>query len=374
MDWIKRNLYFLVGGAVALALMGMAGWFLYSKWEANNAEMQKLDADYAELQTLSSENPHPGSGKVDNTRIARAQQEELEALIQKAKAKFERIPPIPDVPQPTESDFAAALSRTIDKLQKAATNASVALPANYRFSFEAQYTRVSFASNSIPPLAVQLGEVKAICDVLFQAKINSLDNIRREKVSSDDTTAQMTDYIDKKSVTNELAFLSPYEITFRAFSSELASVLSGFASSPCGIIVRSINVEPGPVQTATTDEQQPVFTQPQYIIQQTAPTVGRDSEASAAFQRRYGIGGGSRYGGRGPMPTPAAPVQPQTIYITPQASATSGKPKTVLDERQLKVTLGLTVVKLLPENGARQPPPPPADPSNPPSPDQPATQ
>lgn len=36
MDWIKRNLYFLVGSLVAVALMGLAGWYLYSKWQLNN--------------------------------------------------------------------------------------------------------------------------------------------------------------------------------------------------------------------------------------------------------------------------------------------------------------------------------------------------
>ena len=43
MDWIKRNLYFLIGSLVALALMGLAGWYLYSKWQLNNEFLGKLD-------------------------------------------------------------------------------------------------------------------------------------------------------------------------------------------------------------------------------------------------------------------------------------------------------------------------------------------
>lgn len=371
MDWIKRNLYFLAGGAIALALMGMAGFFLFSKMQANNAEMEKLNADYAELQNLNNESPHPGSGQVNNTKIAREQQQELQTLIQKAKAKFERVPPIPDTPNPTESEFSSALSRTVDQLQKAATNSSVILPTNYRFSFEGHIARVSFASNSIPRLAVQLGEIKAICDVLFKAKINSLDNLRRERVSTDDNTAQMTDYTEKKSVTNDLAVLSPYEVSFRCFSAELAAVLAGFAASPFGILVKSINVEPGPAPVQT-DEQSMMPVQPQYVIQQAAPVADRDAEARAAFQRRYGIGGGGRYGARGPGAQPTA--QPQTIYVTPQAS-TSAKAQTVLDERQLRVTLGLTVVKLRPPDDGSTPPPPPGDQTSAqPSTDQPAVQ
>ena len=36
MSWIKRNLFFVIGSVVALALMGLAGWFLYTKWNLNN--------------------------------------------------------------------------------------------------------------------------------------------------------------------------------------------------------------------------------------------------------------------------------------------------------------------------------------------------
>ena len=120
-------------------------------------------------------------------------------------------------------------------MQRDATKASVALPPKdsdgqtYSFSFAAQRESLAYAPGSLEPLSVQLAEVKAICAVLFQAKVNSLDNIRRERVSEDDLKGPQTDYLPEKSVTNELAVLSPYEVTFRCFSSELAAVLAGFA-------------------------------------------------------------------------------------------------------------------------------------------------
>src|SRR5205814_1738856 len=143
-------------------------------------------------------------------------------------------------------DLSSALSGTIAQLRRAATNASVGLQQDYNFSFQAQRLRVSFASGSVEPLSVQLGEVKAICDVLFQAKINSLDNLQRERVSADDATGNQTDYLADKSVTNDLAVLTPYSLSFRCFSPELGSVLAGFASSPYGLLVKAVNVEPAP--------------------------------------------------------------------------------------------------------------------------------
>ena len=60
MDWIKRNLYFLIGSLVALALMGLAGWYLYSKWQLNNDILGKLDEQYAELKRLNRAEPPSG--------------------------------------------------------------------------------------------------------------------------------------------------------------------------------------------------------------------------------------------------------------------------------------------------------------------------
>ena len=138
----------------------------------------------------------------------------------------------------TDRDFSVALSRTIDQMQRDANNTSVSLQPKYSFSFQAQRQAVNFAAASLVPLSVQLGEVKVICDVLFQAKVNWIDSIRRERVCTDDASGPQTDYLAQQSVTNELAVLSPYELTFRCFSSELAAVLAGFASSPHGLLVK----------------------------------------------------------------------------------------------------------------------------------------
>lgn len=348
MEWIKRNLYFLAGGAVALALMGMAGWFFYSKWRLNNQAWERLNQDYAELTTLNNANPHPGAGKVDNVALAKQQDEELKAFIKKIRSQFRPVALIPAVEGTniTDRDFSAALSRTIAQLQREATNLSVKIPDKYSFSFEAQQRRVTFAPGSLIPLATQLGEVKVICDVLCAAKVNSLDSIRRERVSADDKTGQLTDYHDKHSETNELAIVTPYEVTFRAFSTELGNVLSGFASSPHGLLVKGINVEPVPGQPAGLETQpmQPVYIMPQQAV---TPTVGGpDPGAEARMRSRYGIGprGGmaSRYG---MAPTP----QPQPTYAAPTAAVAPKSNQPALDEKQLKVTLTVSVLKLLPK-------------------------
>lgn len=340
MSWIKRNLYFVIGSGLAVVLMGLAGYYLYSKWDQNNQILKSLDDLYGELDNLNRQNPHPGSGKVDNIKAAKDQRQQLVNFIGKSRALFQRIPPIPDTPKLTDREFSPALSRTIAQLQREATNASVSLQPKYAFSFQAQLSQFNFSPGSLVPLSVQLGEVKTICDVLFQAKINWLDSIRREMVTTNDAAGAQTDYLDQKSVTNDLAVLSPYEVTFRCFSTELASVLAGFASSPYGILVQSINVDQA--AQATPSEIPGMPNPPTYTPQYVPPPPPPPSRAA---EDRYSA---DRYGGprRAPLPTPVPTYTPQMVAPT-RPVGREGLP-TVLDEKLLKVTLNLKLVKLLP--------------------------
>lgn len=373
MSWIKRNLFFFIGSLVALVLMGLAGFFLYAKWQANNQIQTELASDYENLKALKAQSPHPGDEKVNNIEFARSQQAQVSNFVQTARAHFVKVPRIPseeDAPTVTDQSFSVALSRTLDQLSKEATNSSVMLPPNYKFSFEAQKNQVSFKPASLLPLSIQLGEIKAICDVLFAAKINALDNIRRERSTAEDlgSAGLQTDYHTERTVTNELAVVTPYELTFKCFSGELGQVLAGFASSPHAFIVKTINVEGAPVTQTIEDQLMPPVAAPMMIYQQPVaqPQSDAASESAARFARRYGLSGGGgrgRYGGAagpggpgGGVPLRTGPVQPTyvpptTTYAPQPAAATaarsSGLP-TVLDERQLKVTINLALVKLLP--------------------------
>jgi hypothetical protein len=358
MSWIKRNLYFFIGSLVALVLMGMAGWFLYSKWDANNQIVGQLNDDYEKLRRLNSQNPHPGNKTVDNIQAAKDEQKQLESFMQQARSHFKRIPRIPspdEVPKLSDRDFSTALSLTIHQLQRDATNASVNLPDNYSFSFTAQNNSISFAPGSLEPLAIQLGEIKVICDVLFAAKINTLEQIRRERVSADDSKGPQTEYVSEKSVTNELAVITPYELSFRCFSSELAAVLNGFASSPAALVVKTINVEPAPAVT-TTEQNMPMpmtsYAPAPSYTPAANPAIGAAAERARMMQR-YGLGPGGRTGDRysrgaaRPEPTTPPPQYYAPPVAQPAAAGKGGLP-TVLDEKQLKVTMALAVMKTLP--------------------------
>ena len=314
MPWIKRNLYFVIGGGIAVAMMGLAGWWIFQKTGLYNQNKEDLNKAYEELKTLNEAKPHPGDGKVDNVRIAGEQQAQVRELLGKARDYYRHIPPIPDKPKIDVREFTAELRNTIDQLQKDATNSSVALPPRYYFSFEAVKTRMNFTPGSLEPLAAQLGEIKAISDLVIRAKVNALDGIRRERVCTYDLEA-LGDYLEQKSVTNELAVLTPYEVSFRCFSSELAAVLSGFGNSSNGFIVKNINVEPAGATAAPG------------ALSGFGGTLGTGTEASSG----------------GFSPPPASPTP-----TTPAVPGGRGGSATVINEHLLKVTLVLNLVKLTP--------------------------
>jgi hypothetical protein len=351
MDWIKRNLMFVVGGAVTLVLLGLAGWYSFSGYSHNVQERDKVTQAYAEMNALYSKNPAPGDGqKVNNIALAKEQQQEAREFVDKLAALLVRVPAIQDKTNVNGREFSAALQEAISMLQREATNASVILPPRYRFSFEKQASLVTFAPGTLDHLASQLGEVKVIAEILNAAKINSLESIRRERVpgSPDDLSGPATDYIDQASVTNEWAISTPYEVTFRSFSPELAKVLAGFAQSKYGLVVKSINVEPA----ATTDLMNepfgaaPVYGQPVY---QPIPQPAQRRTILAEEDRAGGrYAAPNRYQANpysaNPNPYGAAP-QPAPVAVAPVARPTL---QTILKERQLKVTLLVHVVKLLP--------------------------
>ena len=335
MGWIKRNLFFVIGVVVALGMLGWAGFFIYQGWSLNSQASGKLNEIYAKLQELASQQPQPGNKQTDNTQTAKDQDKQLRDWIVQASQYFKPIPPIPPGANVTSAAYAEALRQTIDTLQHEANNASVILPPKYDFSFSAQRSLVVFAAGSLRPLAVQLGEVKAISEILFAARINELLGIQRVRVSDDDVTqGSQMDYIDASPVTNDLAIMTPYVVTFRGFSPELAKVISGFANSPHPFIVKSVSVQPANAVASADNAAGAPDAYP--------PGGGAYGQGAYGAGGAYGPGGAYGYRYRG-MPPPTGMPNQQPL------PARGGLP-TVLKEQLLNITVEVDIVKLLPKS------------------------
>jgi hypothetical protein len=325
MGWIKRNMFFAVGVVVAIGLLGAAGFYDYLGWQHNQTALGMLTEIYTQLTEavqVSPSHPSPGSGQTDNIKTAGEQERQLRQWISQTANYFQPIAPIPKPANGPLSDplFAGALHSNIVQLIREAGAAKVQLPPDFTFSFTAHMDRLTFSPGSLEPLSVQLGEVKTVSEILFAAGINALDGVQRLRVLPDDVSGPTTDYLDDQTVTNDLALLAPYQVTFRGFSPEIARVLHGFAASSHGFIVKNINVQP-----AGSTGVRPA---------ETGAYALSDEAVRAAAIAAYRAAGGM--GGMTPAPAAAQPGK--------------GGLQTVLDDQLLRVTLTVEVVKLTPKN------------------------
>jgi hypothetical protein len=334
MSWIKRNLFFVVGGLVTLLLLGGAGYYIYQSCDQNGQARDALNEAYSSLDALSQKNPSPGNDQVNNIDAAVEQYRQLTNWIASVSGNFQPIPTIPANPSSDSATFRTALAQTIKQLQDEAGADNVALPANYGFSFEAYRNQLNLNVASLPALAVQLGEVKAIADILLNARVNALDGIQRLRVSDTDVSGPASDYLDGTAVTNDLAVVTPYAVTFRSFTPEIAKVLAGFAAGSSSIIVKSIAVQPSSTGGAPAgmDAGNPNMA-PGMMPGQFQPGMNPGMPGGPGGNPMYGMNPFMRPPGMAPAAQPVAP---------------KGGLPTVIKEQMLTVTLQLEVVKLLP--------------------------
>lgn len=305
MAWVKRNLLLVIGGVLAVVLLGFGGYYFWNNRGKNKQIEAQLEENKANLERLVNQTPTP-----NRTNIARAKEEveKARAAIEQAKLFFQPIP----FDSVTGQAFKALLDQTIYDLQRKADETSVALPSRqYSFTFAHQKTQLQFPSEAFPALPQQLAEIRAICNTLFAAKVNRLITIRRSRLYADEPLSQV-DHHESKPEINETAgmAINPYEVTVHAFTPELAAALESFYKSTNGLVVKSIYVEVAP----TTD-----------------PNVGPGGVPAPAPVAR-------------PFP-PAGGVRPGAPGARPQESI-----KTVLNERLLKITMMIDVMRTLPPN------------------------
>lgn len=243
MPWVKRNLGLVIGGVVALALMGLAGYYLWTKMQEEALVTMELESATARFNELLRRPVHPGNEQVDNIERAKEEHERLQGLLVEVREQIgtNAIPK-----KVSDQEFRALLDNTVTELQRDAEKLGIALPSDdYWFTFSPQKTAVEF--EEVEMLMQQLMDVKALSDVLYSAKIHDLVALKRVPATSEDNNA--TDFLgDKEPSTNQFTITTPYELTFQGFSTELAKVLEGLIAAKQCFVVRSVGVEKAPTE------------------------------------------------------------------------------------------------------------------------------
>lgn len=262
MSWAKRNLYFLISCIVAVVLLGAAGWYCWTSYSANNDNWGKLTAAYDQMKQLAGKSPGPGNDATNNIQTAKEQTEEAKKRVAELQKFFTPVKSIPDTNKLDNRMLAFAVRETVAQLRKGAQDKGVILPgavlpgmgmpgaapvaSDFAFSFSLQMGKTVYDPNAFDMLAKQMGEVKTLCDVLFNARILNLDAVQRERTSDDSNqqNAGAADYTDSISLTNGNTVITPYQVTFECFTPQLGTVLASFANQPHTVVVKTLNIQP----------------------------------------------------------------------------------------------------------------------------------
>jgi len=321
MLWLKRNLFLAGGGLIAILLLGFGLYYLWTNRQNNKKIEAQLEENKTTFGGLINKDPYPSP-----TNITRAKEEVMRAreAITNARAYFQPVP----FESVTDQAFKAVLDNTIFDLHKKAEVTSVILPSKtYAFTFEHQKRQLQFPPEAFPALPQQLAEIKLICELLFDAKINKLITFRRARLYTEEPLSQVDHHEMKPEVDEQMGMAgNPYEVVFHAFSTDLATALQSFYKSTNGVLVKAVAVEVAAAEVPQPNINQPVAPLPRPAVPPTTPPPG------------------------GPRPLP--PQRTVGAAAVP-AKAPEGL-KTVLNERLLKITLVLEVLRTLPPQNSTQ--------------------
>jgi hypothetical protein len=335
MAWIKRNLYFVIIVVVALGVTGYCGYLLYSALSANADASGEYASAKSGLEELQHKPVYPSP---ENIQAAEADAVRVRAFMAEFRKPFTSLP-VP--PKLDDREFNFYLQKSIQRFALEATNAGVGTPPDYAFSFSQQITKINHPAECIAGWMQELEEINAILHLLYTSKINYLEKIKRPPICSDDAGGD--DYIQFTTNVNSLGSISPYMVSFRAFSSEIANVLAGVATSSNCFILKGVYVSPSQVPLPVLAQEQPAAQPtPQYfrpmpqadLSNPFMPNGGRPTRDNREFRER-----------RPYMP----PAQAAATPVVPAG------PETILMETPLFVTLYIDVLKLkTPEPPAKE--------------------
>lgn len=334
MAWIKRNLILVISGVVALVLLGLGGFYLYSAIQKN----QQIDTDIGstkeEIKRLFEK---PVTPTAENLKLAKQEAVKLNSFVADAKKLF------PSTPAPTEPltspSFKSLLANTISDLHRQASTVPTRLETNptgpYYFTFEAQRLALNLPPESLRPLYERLNEVQFISQALFKSRVNRLVSLKRAAVIGERPSGGGmaagggNDYLTASVRIDQDTGMAlwPYEVVFDCFTPELAAVIEGLQGGKYGVLIKTPEVRPA-------DE---LPTAPG-----VRPGTGQNPIPGQPPQRGR-LPGGNAPGARGPAAPAVAPGPgaPQLL--------------TIINERLIRVTLNFDIIKADSGGGAGGP-------------------
>ncbi len=176
-DTIKKNLGTIIFVLAVVGGLGYSGWRLRLALAAQDAVVQELEAERAELSQLERFRPFPSNDNVQALLDNRSLMEKLHGELQTAAAR-----PI-EVPEIDQVRFATILAQRLSELTRQARRAKINLPNQFAFGFQ-EYIGVLPPDNQevIDTITKQLEVITRISQLLYETETTTITGITREPV------------------------------------------------------------------------------------------------------------------------------------------------------------------------------------------------
>jgi hypothetical protein len=174
MNW-KKHLGLLIGGVVCTLLLIAAVAFLVILIGRFAGAGKALDEEKQKLEQLVKRRPYPSAenyaGAQTNLALVKRTFDDLGAELAKGRVEAPAVEP---------AKFQNILEASITRLSTL-TNRGVRLPPQFAFGFERYTVGEMPGTGSVSRLVRQLKLIELLCNVLSDAKVTAIDDIRREQ-------------------------------------------------------------------------------------------------------------------------------------------------------------------------------------------------
>jgi len=186
MEFIKKNIWLVIGGALGLVLLIVACVYLFLHIRQYVADTASADEQQDRLVQLEGRKPGPTE---ENVRLVSDNAVVLETYLKKITEVLQRNQVEPrKITQPV--DFNSFLRATIDYMNEAVKKQGLLLPAKFDYGFRTYYSEGQLpAVGDVPRLTAQVQLVRALVDVLRKSKVAEISVIERQVFEKGSTPA-----------------------------------------------------------------------------------------------------------------------------------------------------------------------------------------
>lgn len=285
MNFLKKNMVLVVGGAISLLLALILVVVLIRVRSSYVRVQRELNLEQQKLVRLNQRDPYPSDENVEiiqtNYVVLQKFFRELMALLRQGQEEPRAIEP---------AEFPVRLDRTIRALWQKAAAQKVVLPQRFAFGFDRYMLGTLPAREDVYRLVIQLDTIAHLCDVLFQCKINELVSVERPlfeaslRISTEETQWEAQEE-QPELQEEEIPYQDPsklftrerYRITFRGTDASVREVLNRLAAHRRFFAVSRVELDnEGGVPTVAPPPSQPTSGVAPILTHEDRVVAGRE--------------------------------------------------------------------------------------------------